>query len=200
MKRLIAVTGGIGSGKSMVSSIIRAIGYPVYDCDSEAKALMDKDYAIKRAIADQIGSQCITGDNNIDRTALASTVFNSPEKLAKLNAIAHGAVKRHLYSWYSNPSMLTTCFVETAILYQSGLDSIVDEVWQVNAPTSLRIDRVMHRNGLTHDQVAARIASQDSYKPSSIHQSTHFIINDGTTAVLPQIEQLLNSMASHTNH
>ena len=193
MGRLIAITGGIGSGKSIVSRIVRAMGYPVYDCDERARALMDCSDDIKDAIAEQIDPSCITERRTIDRAALASAVFSSAEKLAILNGIVHGAVKEHLSAWSIHPEReAATCFVETAILYQSGIDMMVNEVWQVDAPRDLRIERVMKRNGMSHSQVTSRIDSQDSYIPATLHPCTHLIINDGDTAVLPQVESLLD--------
>ena len=189
MGRLIAITGGIGSGKSIVSRIVRAMGYPVYDCDERARALMDCSDDIKDAIAEHIDPSCITECRTIDRAALASAVFSSAEKLATLNGIVHGAVKEHLSAWSIHPERETaTCFVETAIRYHSG----IDEVWQVDAPRDLRIERVMKRNGMSHSQVTSRIDSQDSYIPATLHPCTHLIINDGDTAVLPQVESLLD--------
>lgn len=194
MKRLIAITGGIGSGKSVVSKILTAMGYPVYDCDSRARVIMDSDDDIKQAIADGIDPACIK-DGEIDRQALASAVFSSADNLEKLNHIVHGAVRKHLASWHTLEHRdEQICFVETAILYQSHLDKMVDEVWQVDAPIELRVERVMKRNSLSRDEVLARIKSQDSYVPETIHPAVHLIDNDGDTAVLPQIEKLISNI------
>lgn len=194
MKRLIAITGGIGSGKSVVSRILDAMGYPVYDCDSRAREIMDNNDAIKQAIADNIAPACIK-DGEIDRKKLSATVFSSPEKLEILNGIVHGAVRDHLALWHSSEHQADPiCFVETAILYQSGLDAMVDEVWDVDAPREVRVERVMKRNGLSRDEVLARIESQDSFIPTSVHPATKLIDNDGDTAILPQIERLISQV------
>ncbi|MDE6436166.1 MAG: dephospho-CoA kinase, partial [Muribaculaceae bacterium] len=92
---LIAITGGIGSGKSVVSRVLRAMGYPVYDCDSQAKAIMDADAEIHRRLCSEIDAAVVT-DGVIDRKRLAEIVFNDKAKLAVLNAIVHSAVKAHL--------------------------------------------------------------------------------------------------------
>lgn len=81
--------------------------------------------------------------------------------------------------------------METAILYQSGLDVMVDDVWSVDAPAELRIERVMARNSFSRQQVEARIASQDSSVPTILHPRVFSIINDGCIPLLPQIENLL---------
>ena len=82
-------------------------------------------------------------------------------------------------------------FVETAILYESRLDREVDEVWEICAPSEIRIERVMRRSGLTEEQVLARMSAQDSFVPEKYHQCVNVIVNDGCVPVLPQIEHLL---------
>lgn len=190
----IAIAGGIGSGKSMASRIVEALGYPVYDCDSQAKWLMDNSDAIKHDIAAQIDAACVK-DGAIDRRTLGGIVFEDAEKLAILNSIVHGAVRDHLASWIQGHASTDggLCFVETAILYQSGLDAMVDEVWMVDAPDELRVRRVMQRNGLSRSEVESRIATQDSYIPTTPHSRIRLIINDGDTPLLPRIEQLITS-------
>lgn len=195
--RIIAITGGIGSGKSIVSRVVEAMGYHVYDCDSQAKRLMDESDRIKQDITRRIGESCVKS-GRIDRAELAGIVFGCEEKLATLNSIVHGAVREHLAMWAATlEGRATICFVETAILYQSGLDAMVDEVWEVTAPTELRVERVMKRNGLTAGQVKARIDSQDSFQATSPHHCVHLIVNDDDRAVLPQIERLLTAAMSH---
>lgn len=188
--RVIAITGGIGSGKSVVSRIVEAMGYDVYDCDREAKMLMDASERIKHDISTRIAAECIR-DGAIDRAALAAIVFTDSGKLDTLNAIVHAAVREHLNGWIGHHPAGNTCFVETAILYQSGLDAMVDEVWEVDAPDELRIQRVMRRNNMSRDKVEDRLRAQNSYVPTRLHNVRHLIDNDGDTAILPRIEELL---------
>lgn len=187
---VIAITGGIGSGKSVVSHVVEVMGYDVYDCDREAKLLMDSSDRIKHDISVEIAPECIC-QGQIDRPKLAEIVFNDAEKLERLNAIVHAAVREHLSGWISDHSDDSKCFVETAILYQSGLDTMVDEVWEVDAPDELRIQRVMRRNNLSREKVEDRLRVQNSYVPDHVHSIRHLIDNDGDTPILPRIEQLL---------
>lgn len=187
---LIAISGGIGCGKTVVSRIVVALGYEVYDCDSRAAALMDSDAGIKSLIASQVHPESVTPDGQIDRKRLSEIVFADYEALQRLNSIVHAAVRADLARWASERPG-STLFVETAILYQSGLDRMVDEVWEVGAPVDLRVERVMLRNGITREQVLARIASQDRFVPETVHPSTHLIVNDGVDPLLPQVEALL---------
>ena len=187
--RLIAITGGIGSGKSIISDILRAMGHKVYDCDTRAKALMDTDESIKNDLIDLISIDAVRNDRTIDRKLLSEIVFNDPNALSRLNSIVHKAVRADLRRWRDTSSDKTV-WVETAILYASRLDREVDEVWEVTAPTELRVQRVMKRNSMSREQVLARISSQ-STTAAQLHPLTKAIVNDGVEPVLPQILSLL---------
>lgn len=187
--RLIAITGGIGSGKSVISDILRAMGHKVYDCDTRAKALMDTDESIKDDLINLISIDAVRSDRTIDRKLLSEIVFNDPDALSCLNSIVHKAVRADLRRW-RDTSPDKTVWVETAILYASRLDREVDEVWEVTAPTELRVQRVMKRNSMSREQVLARISSQ-STTAAQLHPLTKTIVNDGVEPVLPQILSLL---------
>lgn len=171
--------------------MVGAMGYCVYDCDSMAKVIMDGDDEIKKKIAACVHPEAITAGGRIDRKRLAEVVFADHEALSRLNEIVHTAVRSDLGQW-KNSSKAAILFVETAILYQSGIDAMVDEVWEVSAPVDLRVERVMARNGLKQEEVMARIAAQDSFEVVGRHPATHIIINDGREALLPQVEKLLD--------
>ena len=184
---LIAITGGIGSGKSVVSQVLRALGYDVFDSDSEAKALMDADRAIHRRLCEEIDSR-IVSKGVIDRRLLASIVFADEAKLGVLNSIVHSSVKQRLADWHSRHSGVA--FVETAILYESGLNAMVDREWRVESPLELRIERTMKRSNLSREEVEARIASQ-SVIPTAPFPALSVLVNDERSALLPQIREAL---------
>lgn len=186
MSRITAITGGIGSGKSVVSNVLRTMGYKVYDCDTRARAIMEGDKALKQRLANAFGNEIIGDDGIIDRPALATIVFNNPQKLETLNSLVHGAVKDDITAWCARHADQQRLFVETAILYQSGLDKMVDDIWQVTAPEEVRIARVIARNNLSATQVRARIEAQ-RYPTPDQHPPIATIINDGTTPLLPQV-------------
>ncbi|MDE5808761.1 MAG: dephospho-CoA kinase [Muribaculaceae bacterium] len=190
--KLIAITGGIGSGKSVVSQILRKLGYQVYDSDTEARRLMDDSVAIKKEISNKINPLVINEDGSINRKALSNIVFNDSQKLGTLNHIVHSAVRNDL-QLYVKRCNNTIVFVETAILYQSEIDRMVDEVWDITAPDDIRINRVINRNSLTAEEVKKRIKSQE-FTPEKLHEQTKVIINDDKTAILPQIENLLANL------
>lgn len=184
---VIILTGGIGSGKSVVSHILRVMGFQVYDCDSEAKRIMDSSAEILEAISTRITATAIAMDGTLDRRALAEVVFSDRKALDCLNEIVHGAVRADVESriGHAGEGMF---FIETAIPYESGLDACADEIWEVTAPAEERVGRVMTRNGLTAEQVRKRMASQRN----ELNPSHKIIKNSGADALLPQILALIN--------
>lgn len=192
MKPLIAIAGGIGCGKSVVSRILSALGYRVYDSDSRAKKLMDNDDAIKQAIAREISPDTITSSGQIDRKRLAAIVFADKEKLQRLNSIVHGAVKRDIAAWRERHPA-EPLWVESAIIYESGISKMVDEVWDVTAPEEIRVDRVVKRNGISPEEVRMRIDAQ-AVPIASPHERVFTILNDGVQPLLPQVLNLLSRL------
>lgn len=188
---LTAISGGIGSGKSIVARIVASMGYEVYDCDLRAREIMES-AEITSALIDEFGEGIFDCDGHLMRQTLAAIVFSDRERLAALNAITHHAVRSDLAAWSSARAGSRT-FVETAILYQSGIDRMVSQVWEVTAPRETRISRVAVRNGMMRSDIEARIDSQDSFIPSTLHPLTVHIINDGLTPLLPQVEKALLS-------
>lgn len=189
--RLIAITGGIGSGKSVVARMVQVMGYEVYDCDSRAKGLMTGDAQVKKALIEAFGSEIYLLDGSINREHLSALAFSDSTTLARLNAIVHPATARDMQRWGQEQARLGAdiAFVETALLRTAGLDRVVDDVWHVTAPDEVRIQRVMARNGLSREQVQARIASQSL--EDSIAAGEQVIVNDNEQALLPQVMLLL---------
>lgn len=194
MAKLIAITGGIGSGKSIISQILTTIGYEVYDCDTNAKLLMNQNQEIKNILKSHFGNNVISEQGEIDRKYLADIVFNNKEKLKKLDQIVHPFVIEDVLNWKNIHDKYSIIFIETAILYQSGLDKIVDEVWNVQSPLETQIMRVINRNNISRDEVISRIESQKHQIKH--HTNTRTIINDGIKPILPIILSILWQNAS----
>ena len=182
----IGITGGIGSGKSMVSHILCIMGYPVYDTDSQAKLLMDTP-ALRQQLTAVWGDSIILPNGEINRPQLSAIVFNDPAQLAQLNAIVHPAVRSHYAEWVQQQSS-PIVFVESAILHQAGMDHALHYIWVVEADAEMRIERVMKRSNLTYEQVEERIKTQQPYP---YNERTHKLLNDNKQALLPQIIELL---------
>lgn len=183
-RRIIAVTGGIGAGKSMVSTVLRIAEYSVYDCDQRAKELMNTSVSIKKALQERFGND-IYIDGILNRSSLSDIIFNDNDALSFVNNVVHPAVRADILRWI-NQQQRRPVFIETAILKEGGLDSMVNEVWNVTAPLETRITRVMRRNSTTREKVIERIATQQVHVEVA-GKLVIEIINDDTTALLPQI-------------
>ena len=190
--KLIAITGGIGSGKSVVARLVHVMGHEVYDCDSRAKALMTENEEVRHLLIEAFGKETYHNDGTLNRQHLSEVAFGDDKALARLNGIVHPATARDMQQWGQRQADngARVAFVETALLRTAGLDRLVDEVWHVTAPASVRIPRVMARSGLTEQQVRERIAAQSV--EDALATGEHPIINDDVTAVLPQVLKLLS--------
>lgn len=184
-KKIIAIAGGIGSGKSVVSDIIRIMGFDVYDCDAEAKRLMNTSEAIKNDLVSAFGADAITEQGEINRPYISSVVFGNQIALNKINSIVHPRVKDDILD-KMNRSENDILFVETAILMQSNLLDIINGALLVTVPKEVRVERVMKRNGIAREDVLKRIEAQEGQDYSKI-SNLKVIENDGIEAVLPQV-------------
>ena len=154
----VAICGGIGSGKSTICRMFAERGVAHYDSDSRAKALMNESAELREALVAEFGEECYEGDE-LNRAYLAAKVFGSEEQLAKLNSIVHPAVKADFLRW-ADEQEGDYCILETAILFESGFDALVDQKVAILAPQPLRVMRAMERDGATKEQVEARIKAQ----------------------------------------
>lgn len=188
----VAITGGIGAGKSVVSSILRNVGYSVYDCDIRAKQLMNSSPAIRDALTSHFGLEVYHDDGTLNRQLLSSIIFNDSEALKIVNGIVHPAVRDDIVRWRQEEvaGIKQPVFIETAILNESGLDAMVDAVWNVVAPVEVRIERVIKRNNASRQQVIERITSQAS--SLSCSKPVTELTNDGIMPLLPQVMNVLN--------
>ncbi len=191
--KLIAITGGIGSGKSVVSRLLEVMGYEVYDCDSRAKSLMLNDPVVRQQLIEAFGKNTYLDDGSINRSHLSTVAFTDATALSRLNAIVHPATATDLIGWAHGQAAAgaSRTFVETALLRTAGLDRIVDDVWHVTAPDPVRTVRVMARSGLTAAQVEQRMAAQRD--EDYINDGEQVLVNDGVTALLPQVMELLKN-------
>ena len=168
----VAICGGIGSGKSTVCQMFAERGAAIYDSDSRAKALMNSSAELREALVAEFGEECYEG-GALNRPYLAEKVFGSEEQLAKLNSIVHPAVKTDFLRWAEEQEG-DYCILETAILFESGFDAVVDCSVAVLAPMPLRVERAMQRDGATKEQIEARIKAQMS--DDELMRRTNFAI------------------------
>lgn len=154
----VGLTGGIGSGKSTVAKVFEVLGIPVYYADDAAKRLMNDDNNLKQKIKDLFGPS-VYKDNLLDKKYLSAIVFNNPQKLQLLNAVVHPATINDASVWLQQQ---TTPYAikEAALIFESGAQKDLDYIIGVQAPTALRLQRTMQREGITREEVLARMDKQ----------------------------------------
>lgn len=188
MPLVVGVTGGIGSGKSTVCRIFRALGVPVYEADARARAILDEDAGLRDAIRMTFGEEVIRDNGMIDRPVLAAKVFGEANRarLAELNALVHPAVFADTVRWIEAHRDHAYVIKEAAILFESGAYQGVHVKVTVTAPEAVRLARVMERDGTGRALVLARMASQWP-EEKKVALSDDVIVNDGLRPLLPQV-------------
>ena len=187
MATMIGLTGGIGSGKSVVAKIFATIGIPVFNADEEAKRIMQTSPAIKTKLIEQFGTD-IYNAHGLDKEKLAAIVFNDPFQLQLLNAIVHPLTIQAAKDWAAKQSS-PYVIKEAALIFESGAADGLFKVIGVTAPLSLRTYRVMQRDGITKDQVDARMRNQIS-DTIKMRLSDYVIDNNNQQMVIPQVLEI----------
>ena len=194
--RVIGLTGGMGAGKSVVSGILRSLGHSVYDADSAAKSLYDRDDDLLQAVRNRFGEGILTPEGRLDRAALARVVFADSSALNDLNALVHPAVARDFAGWRDGLEAkgVRLVFREAAILFESGSHRDCEAVWGIQAPDGLRIQRVRDRSGLAEAEVRQRMARQWS-QDDVMAECDAVIVNDGVEPLVPRVLSLLDNLS-----
>lgn len=188
----IAITGGIGSGKSYVANLLKAYGIPIYNSDDEAKRLMLSDEAIRRDLVALLGEE-VYQDNRLNKSLLASYLFADSENATRINSIVHPRVKADFRHWLSGHRHEDVAGLECAILYEAGFEDTVDYVVTVFAPEALRIERTMKRDGTTEEQVRARMAAQMDDE-EKLRRADFVIYTDGRVPLEKQLSDLVKQI------
>ena len=200
---IIGITGGIGSGKSVIARQLRKMGYSVYDTDSEAKRIIVEDATVREQMTALFGEE-VYQDGVYQTSFVAQQVFADKNLLAKLNAIVHPAVKADIISKFrslgvtSEPSAPSEplnndsglFFIECAILFQAGFDVLCDKVVAVTAPEDIRLERVIARDHSDMNKVRARMRAQEAEK--DLQRADIVINNDGTTPIPTLCEEIIH--------
>lgn len=193
---IVGITGGIGSGKSALATQLVEQGYRVYDTDSEAKRIINTNSGVREQIKRHFGEQIYQADG-IDRARVAAQVFSSKERLQQLNSIVHPAVIEDIKEWAKQHQNQPYLFVESAILFESGLNQLCTKTVTITAPEALRIARVVQRDKTTQQAVEARMKQQLSdYERAE--QSDFVIANDETRPISELVAQLIGYL--HTDN
>ena len=193
---IIGITGGIGSGKSTIARELVKRGFAVYDCDLEAKQIIAENKDVQQAIIDLLGSDAFV-NGTYNTIYVARRVFEDKALLEALNQIVHPAVKEDIKAKSQELRAQNCLFVESAILYEAGLDTLCDKVIVVDAPEEVRIARTIARdygNDASPDninKVRARIKAQQ------VPLGNLAILNDGKTSIAEIVDKITHNMCKN---
>lgn len=183
--RRVGITGGIGSGKSVVCRILEVLGVPVFHADLEARRLYDEDPNVRAAMIEAFGT-ALYGSGTLDRRMLARLIFRNEQARKVVNGIVHPRVRERFEQWCRMHAQHAYVVMEAAILVETGGHEAFDELVVVTAPEEVRLARVMQRDGATEAEVRARMAAQGA-DAARLALAGTVIVNDDRTLVIPQV-------------
>jgi len=192
------ITGGIGSGKTTVCKIFEVLGVPVYYADDRAKELITTDKTLIKKIKKLLGEDVYDSENNINKKRISAIVFNFPEVLKQYNTIVHPAVFEDAEKWMRRHQQFDYILEEAALLFETGTYKKLDTIICVTAPLEIRIDRIKKRDGLTEEEILARISSQMP-EEEKIALSNYVIYNDGATPLIRQVLRIHEKLTEKGN-
>lgn len=186
----IGITGGIGSGKSLVCKIFNSLKVPVYDADSMARKLMTSDFVLIDQIKKEFGESSYQPDGSLNREYLSKEVFNDPNKLEKMNQLVHPRVGIDSENWIERNKAYPYVVKEAALLFESGANKSLDKIIVVTAPERLRVQRVMNRDKSRTEEDVKKIIHNQMDEEEKIKRADFVIRNDETELVVPQVLKL----------
>lgn len=195
--KLIGITGGIGAGKSVVSQIIKSTGLDVYDSDREAKRLINQSAVIREQLISLFGAEVYLSNGIINKPLLANAIFSNEEMRLRVNSIVHPVVCGDIKEWHNtlseraNRAKFPLCFVESAILFESGIENLTSAVIYVDAPEQIRLARILNRDNTVASEAIKRIESQHEIDSLNRSKSDYIINNDETALLTPQVYDVL---------
>ena len=183
----VGITGGIGSGKSVVCRALAALGVPVYDADRRARWLMNHDESLRDQLRAAFGERTFLPDGSLNRAYLAAEALPVPSQLTRLNGLVHPAVGHDYAAWVRNQGQASYVVREAALLFESGGERGLDTVLTVFAPLPLRLARVRRRDPFrTEAEILTLVANQLS-EEEKMRRAEATLFNDDLTPLLPQI-------------
>lgn len=191
----IAITGGIGSGKSYICNKLVTLGIPMYNADDEAKRLMISCEGIRKDLTELLGNEVYNPDGSLNKPFLANYLFASPDHIKQINGIVHPRVREDFMHWAEEQvgDGKEIVGLESAILFEAKFADTVDAVVMVYAPKELRLKRVMERDHANKEQVEARMSQQMSDE-EKLGKSDYVIMNDDSSPLMEQLEQLIDKL------
>jgi len=183
----IGITGGIGSGKSIICKIFQVLKVPVYEADSRAKWLMNTNAELKDSIIKQFGTNSYDEHGMLNRIFIATQVFNDGKKVEILNKLVHPKVGQDFLNWVEVNQKEAYVINEAALMFESGNYKNLDKVITVFAPQKIRVKRVLSRDPQRTEQEILSIMSKQMAEEDKIQKADFIIYNDEVQAILPQV-------------
>ncbi|QDA60010.1 dephospho-CoA kinase [Hymenobacter jejuensis] len=195
----VGITGGIGSGKSVVCRLFKLLGVPVYDSDYQAKWLMANDLSLRTELQMAFGSETFDAHGQLNRTYLARMAFTDPAQLAVLNALVHPHVGRDFEQWATVQQQAGHAYVlkEAALLYESGAYRQLDKIITVFAPLAVRQTRVLHRDPHRTPDDVLNIVGKQMSEEEKMQRADYVLYNDDQHLLIPQVLKLHHELLSH---
>jgi dephospho-CoA kinase len=192
----IGITGGIGSGKSIVCEVFKLLGVPVFHADIVARELQNNDNQIRSNLIHLFGAYIYTSDGTLDRKKLADLIFNDKELIGKVNQIIHPVVRENFFYWAQKYAGKDYILYEAAILFESGYYKDLDLNIIIVANEDIRIKRVMQRDNATMDEVRQRINNQ-MQDQEKVRMADYILENNERKLLIPQIIELDKVFKEH---
>lgn len=180
----VGITGLMGSGKTTVCQIFETLGIPVFYADNEAKNLMENNQELKLSLLEVLGRSAYLENGQLNREYIAQKIFHDTNLLAQVNALVHPVVLAKLADWFKNQASKPYALYESALLTQKHL-SFLDFVILVSAPQTKRLNRLMHRQNSSREDLLKRMATQPNEK--TIKTLANFVIYNNGQALIPQV-------------
>lgn len=193
----VGITGGIGSGKSLVRKIFECLGVPTYDADSRAKEVMTSDAILVEQIKKEFGQEAYSPRGELNRKYMAEQVFHRPDRLETLNQLVHPRVRADYSNWLAqqtSPYILK----EAALLYEAGSAKELDKIIAVYAPEEVRIARVVKRDPHRNAAAVKAVMQRQMNEEEKRNKADFVILNDDSVLVIPQVLQLHQQFVDRT--
>ena len=190
----IGVTGGIGSGKSMICRIFYCLGIPIFEADKEAKSILNENEMVKKSIKELLGNQAYTDNEVYNPTWVRAKIKEDPTLIASINSIVHPAVRQKAIEWQLRQKNKPFLVYESALLHSENKPEIIEKLIVIKADKADRIKRVNMRDSLHPTDINTIMEVQPSQE-TYLNQADYIIKNSNNDLIWPQVEKIYKSIA-----
>ncbi|MFD2999747.1 dephospho-CoA kinase [Pontibacter toksunensis] len=192
----IGITGGMGTGKTVVSRVFALLGVPVYDSDARAKWVMRHDEELRQELISAFGTEAFTTEGELNRAYISSIVFNNPQRLEQLNGLVHPHVRKDFTKWAASHTDKPYVLKEAALMYESEAWKQMDQIITVFAPMETRLKRLLRRDTHRTEEAIRAIISKQLSEEERMSRAEHIIYNDDQQLIIPQVLKLHEQLKS----